>query len=164
MFDTPILELKEYSARWEDRVFKRITDFVIGLVGLIICSPWLLIRMMLGDRIATERCMGKDGKEFLHYHFQNHSSGVLSLLNLVNGKMSLIGPAVTPYEQAQKEIEEDGRYFYRYRMKPGMTGYSRLYGNGHTAPWDLLKMDIYYIQHFSLLNDFKLMLQSLRIH
>ena len=98
--------------------------------------------------------MGKDGREFVRYG--------KGFRNLLNGTMSLIGPEAREFELARQQNEQDERAFYRYRIKPGITGYAQQYRNINTSEEDQLKMDLYYIQHYSLINDFKLLLQALR--
>ena len=151
LFDTPILELKEYTIRWEARVIKRMIDLVVSLPLLVLTCPGMII-----SRPKKQICMGKDGKSFVR-----HGAG---LRNVLNGTMSLVGPMALELEEAQRLIEEDGRFFYRCRIKPGIMGCAQLYGKADTNPKDLLKLDLYYIEHFSLLNDFKLALQSAAKH
>ena len=150
LFDIPILELKEYSIRWEARVVKRLVDIIIGFIGTVICSPVLLFKPR-----ETEICLGKGGKPFKHY------KGAGTYLNLLNGTMSAVGPEAREESIARKQIEEDERFFYRYRVKPGATGFFQLYGRKNTDELSGLKMDVFYIQHYSLLMDFKLVLQSI---
>ena len=145
LFDTPILELKEYTIRWEIRLVKRSVDLLIGI---------LVFPFTLFGKKEQVVCMGKDGHEFVKYG--------RGFRNLLNGTMSLIGPEAKELGAAKEQIEEDDRAFYRYRIKPGITGYAQQYRNINTSEEDRLKMDLYYIQHYSLLNDFKLLLQALR--
>lgn len=150
LFDIPILELKEYSIRWEARVLKRVVDVIVGFIGILVCSLWLI-----ANKPQKEICMGKDGKTFCYYN------GVGSFINVLNGTMSVIGPAPTQVNLAKQQIEDNKQFFFRYRVKPGMTGFTQIYSKKETDIESKLKMDMYYIQHFSLLMDFKLMLQSL---
>ena len=145
LFDTPILELKEYTIRWEIRLVKRLVDLLVGILAF----PFTLF-----GRKEQTVCMGKDGREFIRYG--------RGFRNLVNGTMSLIGPEARELSAAKEQIERDERAVYRYRIKPGITGYSQQYRNMNTSEEDRLKMDLYYIQHYSFLNDFKLLLQALR--
>lgn len=39
LFNTPILELKEYNISWEERVIKRIADIILAIVLILITSP-----------------------------------------------------------------------------------------------------------------------------
>ena len=163
LFDSPVLELKEYSVRWEARVIKRAFDLLLSLIALTICLPFFLYRKIRNDRIITDQCSGKDGNAFFRYRYETSSWKIPELVNVLNGSMSFVGPEARTCEQAEQEIDTDNRYFYRYRVKPGLIGYAQLYSGADTQKIDMLKMDISYIQHFSLLNDFKLLLQSMRV-
>ncbi len=87
------------------------------------------------------------------------------LLNVLNGCMSLVGPR--PHAVAHnKEFAEiiDG-YYARHRMRPGITGWAQV--NGHRGETDTAaKMsarvahDIYYIEHWSLLLDLRILLRT----
>ena len=143
---------------------KRILDLIVGLLGILLCSWHFLYRRIRKDGITAETCMTKGGKPFQRYRYQKSGSCIPSLLNLVNGTMSLVGPSVVLYSRAKRELEEDSRYFYRYRLKPGMISYAGLHSTEDTDALNTLKMDLYYVQHFSLLNDFKLILQAIRIY
>jgi len=145
LFDTPILELKEYTIRWEIRLVKRCVDTLVGILAF----PFTFF----GKKEQT-LCMGKDGRQFVRYG--------RGFRNLLNGTMSLIGPEAREFELAEEQNRQDERAFYRYRIKPGITGYAQQYRNINTSEEDQLKMDLYYIQHYSLINDFKLLLQALR--
>lgn len=145
LFDTPIFELKEYTIRWELRLVKRMIDILVG----IICLPFGLY-----GRKHPVVCIGKDKKEFVRYG--------RGFYNLLNGTMSLIGPEALEAETAREQMKKDERAIYRYRIKPGITGYAKLYRTRNTTREEQLKMDLYYIQHYSLLFDFKLMLLALQ--
>ena len=70
LFNTPILELKEYNISWEERVIKRIADIILAIVLVLITSPVMLFRVIraaAGHRPVMERtvCLSKDGREFV---------------------------------------------------------------------------------------------------
>lgn len=88
--------------------------------------------------------------------------GLPMLWDVFCGKMSMVGPAPLPMGETDRLIDADPRYFYRLRVKPGLTGYAQVHGKKTTVQQDLLKLDLIYIQHFSLLMDVKLLLLSLR--
>ena len=48
-------------------------------------------------------------------------------------------------------------------MKAGLTGYAQLYGKYNTTFIDKAKLDVYYIQHASLLWDLQLIFYTLKI-
>ena len=149
LFDTPILSLREYTIRWEARTVKRLVDILISLPVCMVLAIRSLAKK--GSRI---RCVGRNGKEF--------TKTGKGWLNILKGQMSLVGPEALSVEAARRLERLDERSHYRYRIKPGLTGYAQLYRNEETDPLDQLKMDLYYIQHYSLLGDFKLLLQSIR--
>ena len=51
----------------------------------------------------------------------------------------------------------------RHKVKAGLTGYAQIYGKYNTTPQNKLNMDLYYIEHYSLLEDVKLIAMTLKI-
>ena len=43
-------------------------------------------------------------------------------------------------------------------MKAGLTGYAQVYGKYNSTPYDKLKLDLIYIQNYSIFLDIKLLL------
>jgi exopolysaccharide biosynthesis polyprenyl glycosylphosphotransferase len=83
--------------------------------------------------------------------------------NVLSGKMSLVGPRPERPEIA-KEYEEKYPYFsFRTKIKAGITGYAQIYGKYSTAPDEKLFLVIIYIEKFSIWQDMKLLLQTLRV-
>ncbi len=88
------------------------------------------------------------------------------LLNVLNGSMSLVGPrphAVAHNEAFAKII--DG-YHARHRVRPGITGWAQVNGyRGETNTAAKMRArvehDIYYIEHWSLLLDIRILLLTL---
>lgn len=82
------------------------------------------------------------------------------LWNVVNGSMSLVGPRpCLPREYAQYTDYDKQRLL----VKPGCTGLWQVSGRNHVGFVDMVKLDIFYIQHRSLLGDFKIMLRTVGI-
>jgi len=52
---------------------------------------------------------------------------------------------------------------YRLKVQGGLTGYAQIYGKYNTTPADKLRLDLIYIENYSLLLDIRLMLLTLRI-
>ena len=63
-------------------------------------------------------------------------------------------------KEYQREIPE---FYYRLKVKAGLTGYAQVYGKYNTTPYDKLKLDLFSIENYSLLLDFKLMLMTFKI-
>ena len=52
---------------------------------------------------------------------------------------------------------------FRLRVKAGLAGYAQVYGKYNTTPYDKLKLDLYYIENYSVWMDIKLMFLTLKI-
>ena len=83
--------------------------------------------------------------------------------NIFKGDMSFIGPRPERPEiiaQYEKEMPE---FNFRMKVKAGLAGYAQVYGKYNTTPYDKLKLDLTYIENYSIWLDLKLMLLTLKI-
>lgn len=79
--------------------------------------------------------------------------------NVLKGEMSLVGPRPEVLESTVKWNETIDNYNVRHGVKPGMTGLAQVKGlRGDTDLGERIRLDIKYIEHWSLWNDLKLML------
>ena len=80
------------------------------------------------------------------------------LWNVLCGDMSLVGPRpllvdyLTRYDSAQKR---------RHAVKPGITGWAQIQGRNATSWEQRFEMDIWYVDHFSLILDLKILAMTL---
>ena len=82
------------------------------------------------------------------------------LFNVLRGDMSVVGPRPPiPYEVESYEL------WHRKRldMKPGITGLWQVSGRNRLTFDEMVRMDLYYIENWSLLLDVKIILQTLPV-
>ena len=84
------------------------------------------------------------------------------LFNVLNGTMSLVGPRPHAIDHNETYAQMIRGYFARHRVKPGLTGWAQVNGlRGETKTVDMMearvKHDVYYVENWSLLFDFKIL-------
>ncbi len=85
------------------------------------------------------------------------------IFNILLGEMSVVGPRSERVEHVKKYSEKMPEFMYRHKVKTGLTGYAQVYGKYNTTAYDKLKLDLMYIQNYSLILDIKLILLTVKI-
>lgn len=85
------------------------------------------------------------------------------IINILKGEMSIVGPRPERVEHVEKYEAEIPEFVYRTKVKGGLTGYAQIYGKYNTSPYDKLRLDLTYIEEYSVLLDIKLILMTLQI-
>jgi len=87
------------------------------------------------------------------------------LFQVLQGRMSLVGPRPHPLWLDDQYTDVLLGYMQRHRVKPGLTGWAQVNGwRGETDSPEKMDMrlrhDLYYINHWSLLLDFKILIMT----
>lgn len=79
------------------------------------------------------------------------------LFNVLRGQMSLVGPRM----KTHAEVERYGAYKeLLLSVKPGITGYWQVNGRQKTSYKERIKMDVHYVQNWTLGMDLKILLKT----
>ena len=77
------------------------------------------------------------------------------LINVIKGEMSLVGPRpllicyLPLYSKQQKK---------RHQVLPGITGWAQINGRNSIMWWKKFELDVWYVDHWSILLDLKIMI------
>lgn len=85
------------------------------------------------------------------------------LINIIKAEMSIVGPRPERKEIAQQYALDMPEFDFRLKVKAGLTGYAQVYGKYNTSPYDKLKMDLAYIEGYSLWLDIKIILMTIKV-
>lgn len=82
-----------------------------------------------------------------------------TLVHVVRGEMSLVGPRPLPIEYLPRYDDEQAR---RLEVRPGITGWAQIHGRNH-VPWDeRFALDVWYVDHASLALDLRIIAATIR--
>ena len=82
------------------------------------------------------------------------------LFNVLQGKMSLVGPRPLPVRQNGQDHYTDWKQ-ERFDVKPGITGLWQVSGQNDVSFDEMLDLDMYYIWNWSFSSDVKILLRTL---
>ncbi len=85
------------------------------------------------------------------------------IFNILKGDMSIVGPRPERVEHVEKYTAEFPEFAYRLKVKAGLTGYAQVYGKYNTTAYDKLKLDLFYIENYSLRTDLRLIFMTIKV-
>ncbi len=114
-----------------------------------------------GARLAAkgDKRVTPVGRVIRNIHFDE----LPQLFNILKGDMSMVGPRPERQEISDKYEETIPEFVLRTKVKAGLTGYAQVYGKYNTTPYDKLKLDLTYIENYSLWLDIKILLLTFKI-
>lgn len=81
-------------------------------------------------------------------------------INILKGDMTIVGPR-PPLQYELEHYEEWHKL--RLKVKPGLTGLWQVSGRSSVPFNEMVKLDLYYIEHWSLLMDFRIMMRTIPV-
>jgi lipopolysaccharide/colanic/teichoic acid biosynthesis glycosyltransferase len=123
-----------------------------------------------GDQLCRQQTAHQDPRVTPLGRFLRRTSldELPQLLNVLKGDMSLVGPrphALGMTVEGRPNADAVQDYFFRYRVKPGLTGWAQV--NGYRGPADTIEHlaqrvshDLAYIKNWSLLFDLQILIKT----
>lgn len=107
-----------------------------------------------GNLLSDEIRLNKYGK-FLR---STSLDELPSLINILFGSISIVGPRPLLVSYLSRYSLEQRR---RHEVRPGLTGYSQVYGRNLLSWEEKLKKDVYYVDNISLWLDVKIFFKTI---
>lgn len=114
-------------------------------------------KMVKGQEVAKD-----DARITSVGHFLRRSKldELPQIINVLKGEMSLVGPRPERLESLQDYDEVIKR---RLDMLPGMTGLAQVSGNIYLSLQERYRLDVYYVEHFSLWLDIRILVRTVGV-
>lgn len=92
-----------------------------------------------------------------------HVDELPQIFSVLKGDMSFVGPRPERESIHQEYKQSIPEFDFRLKVKAGLTGFAQVYGKYNTSPYDKLKLDLTYIENYSLFLDIQIILMTVRI-
>jgi exopolysaccharide biosynthesis polyprenyl glycosylphosphotransferase len=85
------------------------------------------------------------------------------LWNVLIGDMSLVGPRPEREHFINLYLQTLPEFQFREKVRAGITGFAHVLGKYNTTPEERIKLDLTYIQNYSLALDIKILIETVRV-
>lgn len=164
------------------KYIKRILDFIISLIAVILLTPVYLIVALLIKLIDKNKVLfkqsrtGLNGNDFQILKFRTMKNGKVTKLgqflrttsidetpqffNVLKGDMSLVGPRpwITDYYKNFNEKQKN-----RVHASPGLVGLAQVSGRRDIDVFRKINLDLKYVNNINFITDLKIIIKSLKV-
>jgi lipopolysaccharide/colanic/teichoic acid biosynthesis glycosyltransferase len=106
--------------------------------------------------MESDKRVTKVGRYLRNYYLDE----IPQIINVIKGDMSLVGPRPQVQFEVESYTEEQHR---RLSVKPGITGLWQVAGKADCTFSELIQLDLDYIDNWSLIQDFRLIIGTIRL-
>ncbi|WP_242984732.1 sugar transferase [Clostridium taeniosporum] len=184
-------QLYEFIKRILDLLFSIIALVIAVPIILVTCI--LVRLESKGNPIYSQERLGKNGRKFSVYKIRSmytdaEKNGpqwagkndnrvtkigkfirktrideLPQLFNILKGEMSIVGPRPEREYFIEKFSKDIPNFKQRLLVIPGLTGYAQINGGYDITPLEKLELDLKYIENRGVIEDFKIMLKTVKI-
>ncbi|MBE5789050.1 MAG: undecaprenyl-phosphate glucose phosphotransferase [Clostridiales bacterium] len=119
--------------------------------------------MRVNEKQDTAWSTNRDSRKTVYGSFIRKFSldELPQLFNVLKGDMSLVGPRPELPHFVEKFREEIPLYMVKHQVRPGITGWAQINGfRGDTDVARRIELDLWYIDHWSIALDLKILLKT----
>ena len=119
--------------------------------------------MRVNEKQDTAWSTNRDSRKTVYGSFIRKFSldELPQLFNVLKGEMSLVGPRPELPHFVEKFREEIPLYMVKHQVRPGITGWAQINGfRGDTDVARRIELDLWYIDHWSIALDLKILLKT----
>lgn len=164
--------------RW--RLGKRVIDIITSILLLVLTSGVIMVIMLINtltlkNPFFTQRRIGKGGNEFTLLKLRsmgpdgqiNRFNSIIraigldelpQLLNVLQGKMSIVGPRPMPSAYLEYLTVSELK---RHDVKPGITGLAQINGRNHLSWDEKFTFDLEYVSRYSFIVDAQIIIKTI---
>jgi putative colanic acid biosynthesis UDP-glucose lipid carrier transferase len=149
---------------------KRAFDIFFSLFVIVFLLSWLMPILAILIKLESKGPLffkqgrpGMNEEEFHCYKFR--SMQLPQFFNVLLGDMSVVGPRPHLWSQNKAYASKIKKYMIRHYVKPGITGLAQVKGfRGEIETEEdminRIKLDVFYIENWSLIMDIKIIFQT----